>query len=130
MSTNDEVINQLQTVIFQLKNNSNQQIDVQELHKIEAELENILPQIQFELTNARMESNWEQAQQLSEASQECQNALNSVRSAIIRSTIIGINQDNLTEMQKILDEVKAASKTQQRINIIISSLRFVKRILG
>jgi hypothetical protein len=130
MSANDEVINQLQTIVSQFKNNSNNQIDVEQLHKIEADLENILPQLQFDLTNARMESNWEQAQQWREAYQECQNALDGVRSAIVRSTIIGINQNNLTQMQKILDDVKAASKTQRRISLIISSLRFVKKILG
>ncbi|AFY46179.1 hypothetical protein Nos7524_0257 [Nostoc sp. PCC 7524] len=128
MLNNDEIVNKLQTIISQLQISSSNQIDVERLNQTELELERILSQLQFELTNARMESNWQQANKLREAYKECQNALDSVRSAIMRSTIIGMNQENLHEMQKILDDVQTASTTQRRIDFIISSLRFVKRL--
>ncbi|BAT54995.1 hypothetical protein NOS3756_39710 [Nostoc sp. NIES-3756] len=129
MQNNDELINKSQTLLTQLKNIPNNQIKIEQLHQIQAELASLLPQIQFELTSARMDSRWDEASEYRQVYQECENALDSVRTAIFKSTIIGINQDNLTELQKILDEVKTASKTQQRIKLVISSLRLVQKLL-
>jgi hypothetical protein len=130
MSTNDEIFDKLQAIISQLKITPDQEINIEQLHETASDLENILPQLQFEVTNARMDSNWEQAKKLREAEKECKKAIDSVRSAILRSTIIGINQENLNEMQKILDEVQIASKNQRRIDVIIASLRFVRKFFG
>ncbi|UKO97891.1 hypothetical protein [Nostoc sp. UHCC 0870] len=130
MLTNDEIVDKLQAIVSQLKITSDPEINIEQLHQTTSDLENILPQLQFEVTNARMDSNWEQAKKLREAEKECKKALDSVRSAILRSTIIGINQENLNEMQKILDEVQTASKNQRRIDVIIASLRFVRKFFG
>ncbi|ABA23021.1 conserved hypothetical protein [Trichormus variabilis ATCC 29413] len=128
MSDNDEILDKLQTIVLQLQVVPSNQIDVPQLKQIETDLDSILPQLQFELTAARMDGNWEEANELREAYEECNNALDRVRAAIIKSTIIGINQENLTEMRKILDEVKAASKTQKKIKLIVSSLRLVQKL--
>ncbi|MGH1397581.1 MAG: hypothetical protein ACRAVC_26615 [Trichormus sp.] len=130
MSNNDEIIDKLQAIVSQFKITPNSEIDIEQLHQTVSDLETILPQLQFELINARMDSNWEQANKLREAEKECRKALDSVSAAILRSTIIGINQENLNEMQKILDEVQSASKTQRRIDVIIASLRFVRKFFG
>ncbi|MBD2255891.1 hypothetical protein [Nostoc parmelioides] len=129
MSNNDEILDKLQTIVSQLQVVPSNQIDVPQLKQIETDLESILPQLQFELTAARMDGNWVEANELREAYEECDNALDRVRAAIIKSTIIGINQENLTEMRRILDEVKAASKTQKKIKLIVSSLRLVRKLL-
>lgn len=130
MSNNDEIIDKLQAIVSQFKITPNSEIDIDQLHQTVSDLETILPQLQFELTNARMDSNWEQAKKLREAEKECRKALDSVRSAILRSTIIGMKQENLNEMQRLLDEVQTASKTQRRIDVIIASLRFVRKFFG
>lgn len=130
MSTNDEIVEKLQAIISQLNLTSNTKIDVEKLHQTASDLENILPQLQFETTNARIDGNWEEAKKLKEAEKECKQALESVRATIISSTIIGINQDNLREMQKILGEVDTASKTQRRIDFILASLRFVRKFFA
>lgn len=130
MPNNDEIINKLQTIVSQLKIVPSNQIDALQLNQIEADLGTLLPQIQFELTSARMDANWEDANELREAYQECENALDLVRAAIIKSTIIGINQENLIEMQKVLDEVKTTSRNQGRIKLIVSSLRLVRKLFG
>jgi hypothetical protein len=130
MSNNDEIIDKLQAIVSQFKITPNSEIDIDQLHQTVSDLETILPQLQFELINARMDSNWEQANKLREAEKECRKALDSVSAAILRSTIIGINQENLNEMQKILDEVQTASKNQRRIDVIIASLRFVRKFFS
>ncbi|WP_414755516.1 hypothetical protein [Anabaena sp. CCY 9910] len=128
MSDNDEILDKLQTIVSQLQVVPSNQIDVPQLKQIETDLDSILPQLQFELTAARMDGNWAEANELREAYEECNNALDRVRAAIIKSTIIGINQENLTEMRRILDEVKTASKTQRKIKLIVSSLRLVQKL--
>ncbi|BAB75065.1 hypothetical protein ACN23B_16905 [Anabaena sp. FACHB-709] len=128
MSNNDEILNKLQTIVYQLQVVSSNQIDVLELNQIETDLESILPQLQFEMTDARMDGNWAEANELREAYEECKNALERVRAAIIKSTIIGINQENLTEMRRILDEVQTTSKTQKKLKLIVSSLRLVQKL--
>ncbi|BCL38119.1 hypothetical protein [Nostoc sp. MS1] len=129
MQSNNELINKLQTILTKLKNLPNNQIKIEQLNQIETELASLLPQIQFELTTARIDSKWDDANEYRQVYQECENALDSVRTAIFKSTIIGINQENLIELQKILDEVKTASKTQQRIKLVMSSLRLVQKLL-
>jgi len=128
MSNNDEILNKLQTIVYQLQVVSSNQIDVLELNQIETDLESILPQLQFEMTDARMDGNWAEANELREAYEECKNALERVRAAIIKSTIIGINQENLTEMRRILDEVQTTSKTQKKLKLIVSSLRLGQKL--
>jgi hypothetical protein len=128
MSDNDEILDKLQTIVSQLQVVPSNQIDVPQLKQIETDLDSILPQLQFEMTAARMDGNWAEANEFREAYEECNNALDRVRAAIIKSTIIGINQENLTEIRRILDEVKTASKTQRKINLIVSSLRLVRKL--
>lgn len=142
MSTNDEIVEKLQNLISQINTASSSNVNSQlpnstdadafleTLRQTELDLVNILPQLQFEVTNARVKGNWDEVDKLRKAEQECKKALNSVRAAIVRSTVIGINPHNLTEMQTILDEIKTASQTQRRIDFIIASLRFVRKFLG
>lgn len=59
---------------------------------------------------------------------ECKDTLNSVRAAIIRATIIGINPANLAEMQKILQEIKSNSQTQSQVEYIVYVLRFMRKL--
>ncbi|AUT02157.1 hypothetical protein CLI64_18190 [Nostoc sp. CENA543] len=127
MSTNDEIVEKLQTIVEQIKPDAD--IDIEQLRQIASDLENIRSQLQFERTDARKNHKWREADKLKDAEQECTQALDSVTSAILRPILIGKNQDNLQEMRKILGEVKTAAKTQERIDFIIKSLSFLRRIL-
>ncbi|WP_236556929.1 hypothetical protein [Calothrix sp. PCC 7507] len=123
----DNILDKLQAIIHRLQSINNQ-IDLPKLNETEEDLQNILPQIQFSLINAQEARNWEQVNKLRQAVRECKDTLNSVRAAIIRATIININPGNISEMQKILQEIKTASKTQQKTEYVISLLRFVRKL--
>lgn len=122
------ILDQLQEIISQLTSVNNNQIDLPQLNKTEEDLQNILPQIQFALVDVQEQRNWEKVNKLRQAVRECKDTLNGVRAAIVRKTIIGVNPANLTEMQKILQEIKTASKTQQQTDYIIYLLRFVRKL--
>jgi len=123
-----DILDQLKVIINRLKPINNNQIDLSTLNKTEEDLQNLLPQFQFALINSQEQSNWEQVDKLNQAVSECQDTLNSVRTAIIKQTVIGINPANLSEMQKILEEIKTASKTQQTTEYVISLLSFVRQL--
>ncbi|WP_427162357.1 hypothetical protein ACQFX9_12830 [Aliinostoc sp. HNIBRCY26] len=128
MSTNDEIVEKLQTIVDKIKPDAD--IDIEQLRQIKSDLENIWSQLQFERIDARKNKKWREADKLRDAEQECKQAIDIVQSAILRPILIGKNQDNLQEMQKILGEVKTAAKTQERIDFIIKSLSFLRRILA
>ncbi|MDZ7958043.1 MAG: hypothetical protein RMY34_09085 [Aulosira sp. DedQUE10] len=128
IAASHDILEKLQEIIFQLKAVPNNNIDVSHLDRIEEDLQNILPQLQFALINAQEDKNWEQVNKLREAVRECKDTLNSVRAAIIRATIIGINPASISEMQKILKEIKSSSKTQSQVEYIVYVLRFVRKL--
>lgn len=128
IADNYEILDKLQSIVSLIKASPNQQIDIQKLDQAEDDLQNILPQLQFALLNAQEQRNWEQVNKLRSAVRECKDTLNSVRAAIVRATIIGINPVNLAEMQKILQEIKSMSKTNTQIDYIIYVLRFMRKL--
>ncbi|BAY24962.1 hypothetical protein NIES2100_47610 [Calothrix sp. NIES-2100] len=129
ISDNDQILDKLQEIVSRLQSVNNHQIDLPQLNKTEEDLQNLLPQIQFALVNAQEEKLWEQVNKLRQAARECQDTLNSIRAAIFRKTIININPANLTEMQKILQEIKTASDNQQKIDYIVYLLRFMRKLV-
>lgn len=128
ITESNDILEQLRDIVLQLKAIPNNHIDVSNLDNIEQDLQNILPQLQFALLNAQEEKNWQQVNKLREAVRECKDTLNSVRVAIIRATIIGINPTNIAEMQKILQEIKSNSKTQSQVEYIVYVLRFMRKL--
>ncbi|MCF4967570.1 hypothetical protein [Nostoc sp. CMAA1605] len=127
MSTNDEIVEKLQTIVDKIKPDAD--IDIEQLRQMQSDLLDIQSQLQFERIDARKNKKWREAEKLRDAEQECTQALGTLQSAILRPILIGKNQDNLQEMRKILGEVKTAAKTQERIDFIIKSLSFLRRIL-
>ncbi|BAY89706.1 MULTISPECIES: hypothetical protein [unclassified Tolypothrix] len=128
ITESNDILEKLRDIILQLKAVPNNYIDVSNLDNLEQDLQNILPQLQFALLNAQEEKNWQQVNKLREAVRECKDTLNSVRAAIIRATIIGINPANLAEMQKILQEIKSNSQTQSQVEYIVYVLRFMRKL--
>ncbi|MEH2049060.1 hypothetical protein [Nostoc sp.] len=127
MTTNN-ILDTFAEIISQLKEVPGNQIDLEQLNKTEEKLQDILFQLNFELVNAQRQKNWENVNKYKLAVSECKLTLDRVRAAIINVSIIGIDQKNLAQMQKILEEIDTARKTQVNIDLAIRLLGFLRRL--
>ncbi|MGF1933799.1 MAG: hypothetical protein RM347_005290 [Nostoc sp. ChiQUE02] len=123
---NVKILDNFAEIISQFQGTPGNQINLEQLNNTEEKLRDILSQLQFELLNAQQKRNWEEVNKLELALTECQLTLNRVTAAIINVSIIGINQNNLAEMQKILQEIDTARKTQVNIDFAIRLLGFLR----
>ncbi|MCC5639075.1 hypothetical protein LC593_25235 [Nostoc sp. CHAB 5844] len=126
----NKTIDGLATIIKQLQAEPSDSIDVQKLQQTENKLADILLMLQFELKQAKEQRNWDLVNTLRPAIHECRYTIDSVRAAIINKIVIGINPENIQEMQKILDNIDEARKTQMPINVVIGLFGFLRRILS
>ncbi len=124
----DKILDAFAEIISQLKEVPGNQIDLEQLNNTEEKLRDILFQLQFELLNAQHQKDWEKVNKLELAVSECQLTLNKVRALIINVSIIGINPENRAQMQKILEEIDTARKTQVNIDFAIRLLGFLRRL--
>ncbi|MEH1851857.1 MAG: hypothetical protein V7L11_09265 [Nostoc sp.] len=124
----DKILDTFAEIISQLKEVPGNQIDLEQLNNTEEKLRDILFQLQFELLSAQNQKNWEEVNKFKLAVNECQLTLNQVIAAIINVSIIGIDQKNLAQMQKILEEIETARKTQVNIDLAIRLLGFLRRL--
>jgi hypothetical protein len=124
----DKILDTFAEIISQIKEVPDNQIDLEQLNNTEEKLRDILFQLQFELLNAQHQKNWQEVNKFKLAVSECQLTLNQVRAAIINVSIIGINQKNMVQMQKILEEIETARKTQVNIDLAIRLLGFLRRL--
>ncbi|MEH2116113.1 hypothetical protein [Nostoc sp.] len=127
MTTNN-ILDTFAEIISQLKEVPGNQIDLEQLNKTEEKLQDILFQLNFELVNAQRQKNWENVNKFKLAVSECKLTLDRIRAAIINVSIIGIDQKNLAQMQKILEEIETARKTQVNIDLAIRLLGFLRRL--
>ncbi|MEH1781627.1 MAG: hypothetical protein V7K67_13005 [Nostoc sp.] len=127
MTTNN-ILDTFAEIISQLKEVPGNQIDLEQLNKTEEKLQDILFQLNFELVNAQRQKNWENVNKFKLAVSECKLTLDRVRAAIINVSIIGIEQKNLAQMQKILEEIETARKTQVNIDLAIRLLGFLRNL--
>ncbi|MEH1790228.1 MAG: hypothetical protein V7L23_32855 [Nostoc sp.] len=127
MTTNN-ILDTFAEIISQLKEVPGNQIDLEQLNKTEEKLQDILFQLNFELVNAQRQKNWENVNKFKLAVSECKLTLDRVRAAIINVSIIGIDQKNLAQMQKILEEIETARKTQVNIDLAIRLLGFLRNL--
>ncbi|WP_375493562.1 hypothetical protein [uncultured Nostoc sp.] len=127
MTTNN-ILDTFAEIISQLKEVPGNQIDLEQLNKTEEKLQDILFQLNFELVNAQRQKNWENVNKFKLAVSECKLTLDRVRAAIINVSIIGIEQKNLVQMQKILEEIETARKTQVNIDLAIRLLGFLRNL--
>jgi hypothetical protein len=126
----NKTIDGLITIIEQLKAEPSDSIDLQKLQQAENKLEDILLTLNFELKQAKNQGNWDLVNKLRPAVQECKYTIDSIRAAIINKIVIGVNSDNLQEMEKILENINEARKTQMQINVVISLFGFLRRLLS
>ncbi|MEH2420865.1 MAG: hypothetical protein V7K48_07910 [Nostoc sp.] len=125
---NDNILDTFAKIISQFQAIPSNQINLEQLNNTEEKLFDIRSQLQFELLNVQNQRNWKQINKLELALSECKLTLDSVRAAIINVSIIGINQENLAQMQKILQEIDAARKTQVNIDFAIHLLGFLRKL--
>ncbi len=126
--TTDKILDSFAEIISHLKEVSDNKIDLEQLNNTEEKLQSILFQLNFELVNSQRQKNWEEVNKLERAVSECKLTLDKLRAAIINVSIIGINQKNLAQMQKILEEIETARKTQVNIDLAIRLLGFLRRL--
>ncbi|MBE9005362.1 hypothetical protein IQ259_09970 [Fortiea sp. LEGE XX443] len=126
----NKTINGLVIIIKQLQSEPSDSIDLQKLQQLEDKLEDILLTLQFELKQAKDKSNWDSVNKLRPAVRECKYTIDSIRAAIINKIVIGVNSENLQEMQKILQNLEEAHQTQMQINVVIGLFGFLRRLLS
>lgn len=126
----NKTIDKLIIIIEQLKAEPSHSIDLAKLQQTEDKLEDILLTLQFELKLAKEQGNWDLVNKLRPAVQECKSTIDSMRAAIINKIVIGVNSENIQEMQKILDNINQARTTQIEINAIVGLFGFLRRLLS
>ncbi|MBD2436888.1 hypothetical protein [Nostoc sp. FACHB-110] len=126
----NKTIDKLITILEQLKAAPSDSIDLAKLQQTEDKLEDILLTLQFELKLAKDKSNWDLVNKLRPAVQECKYTIDSIRAAIINKIVIGVNSENIQEMEKILDNINQARQTQLEINAVIGLFGFLRRLLS
>ncbi|MEH2052417.1 hypothetical protein [Nostoc sp.] len=111
-------------------------IDLQVFRQAEKSLKNILFRLQFALLQAEEEEeeeeeNWGFVDILSEAIEQCQDALNAVRAAMFTQVLIRPDHDQIiAELQNIKRDIDAAIKAEKVLNFLISLARVVIRFAG
>jgi len=133
-SGSDALIDRLQTLIDTLAPQSNssagslQGLSTAMLEAVENQLNDILPMLQFELMDAEDAGEWEQVDRLNDAIATCKSALNAVRAAILRQTVINYRPQDIAEIKRIRAQIDAAARTQQRLAALLQVAKFIRRL--
>ncbi|MEH2264083.1 hypothetical protein [Nostoc sp.] len=110
---------------------SGKPIDLQVFQQAEKNLRNILFRLQFALLQAEDEENGELGNILSEAIEQCQDALNAVRAALFTQVLIRPDRDQIiAELRDIKQDIDAAIQAEKVLNFFISLARVVIRFAG
>jgi hypothetical protein len=133
-SGSDALIDRLQTLIDTLAPQSDssagslQGLSTAMLEAVENQLNDILPMLQFELMDAEDAGEWEQVDRLNDAITTCKSALNAVRAAILRQTVINYRPQDIAEIKRIRAQIDAAARTQQRLAALLQVAKFIRRL--
>jgi len=129
----DALFDRLQALLQTLQmglTGSNPAIAIPVLENAARQLNALLPMLQFEKMDAEEAGDWEQVDELDRAIAECQSALNTVQAAILRARVIGVNPQDLSEMQQIRRQMDTAARTQRRLQTVIRVVGLIRRIAG
>lgn len=106
-------------------------IDLQVFQQSQKSLKNILFRLQFALLQAEEEENWEFVDMLSEAIEQCENALNAVRAAMFTQVLISPDHEQIiADLQNIKRDIDAAIQVEKVLNFFISLAPVVIRFTG
>ncbi|MEH2194725.1 MAG: hypothetical protein V7K98_19055 [Nostoc sp.] len=106
-------------------------INLQVFEQARKSLENILSRLQFALSEAQDEENWELEDLLYESIKECEDAFNAVTSARLTQVLIRPDHDQIiADLRNIKQDIDAAIQTEKVLNFFISLARVVIRFAG
>jgi hypothetical protein len=106
------------------------QLDAQTLQATANQLKDILPMLQFERWQAEDARDWPAVDAIDEAVTTCENALDRANAALIRTVVIGLNNQDMAEMQQLRQQIQAAVKTEQVIKVLIRVAGFFTRLIA
>lgn len=106
-----------------------QKLDIRRLEQIEQQLNNLLPMLQFERLDAEDARDWDGVDGLTQTIDACKDALNRVRAAILRATVIPLHDQDLAELSALKDKIDAAARTGGQFQAVLSVLSFVQRLI-
>jgi hypothetical protein len=105
------------------------QLNTQILQATANQLKDILPMLQFERMQAEDARDWPLVDAIDEAITTCEDALDRANAALIRTLVIGLNSQDMAEMQQLRQQVQSAVKVQQVIKVLIQVAGFVRRLI-
>jgi hypothetical protein len=106
-------------------------IDLQVFQQSDKSLKSILFRLQFALLQAEEEENWELIDILSEAIEQCQDALRAVTAALLTQVLIRPDHNQImADLQNIKRDIDAAIQAEKVLNFFISLAHVVIRFAG
>ncbi|MBN3910611.1 MAG: hypothetical protein HWQ35_29955 [Nostoc sp. NMS1] len=106
-------------------------IDLQVFQQSEKSLKSILFRLQFALLQAEEEENWELIDILSEAIEQCQDALRAVTAALFTQVLMRPDHNQIiADLQNIKRDIDAAIQAEKVLNFFISLAHVVIRFAG
>lgn len=106
-----------------------QKLDIRGLEQIERQLNNMLPMLQFERLDAEDARDWDGVDGLTQTIDACKDALNRVRAAILRATVIPLHDQDLAELSDLKDKIDTAARIGGQFQVVLSVLNFVQRLI-
>ncbi len=135
----NEIIAQMQQIIDRIASTAtlpaDEPVDIDVLRQAEKNLKNIEFRLQFELLSAEDEAlttgDFTLVDTLRDAIEKCQDALNAVRAALVRTVVIGTDHDQIiVELQDIRQEIDQAIEAQKAFDFFIRLAGVVLRFVG
>jgi hypothetical protein len=106
------------------------QLTPQTLQTTVNQLKDILPMLQFERWQAEDARDWPLVDDIDEAVNTCEVALDRANAALIRTVVIGLNSQDMAEMQQLRQQIQSAVKTQQVIKVLVKVAGFFTRLIA
>jgi hypothetical protein len=132
-------LNQVKEQIKQIINNiesianlpTGKPIALQIFQQSQKSLKNILFRLQFALLQAEEAENWELVDMLYEAIEQCQNALNAVRTATFTQVLLSPDHDQIIDdLRNIKRDIDAAIEAEKVLGFFMRLAHVVIRFVG
>ncbi|WP_427157984.1 hypothetical protein ACQFX9_20155 [Aliinostoc sp. HNIBRCY26] len=131
----DQIKEQIKQIINSIDSVANlspgKPINLQVFQQSQKSLENIRFRLQFALSTAEEEENWEFVDMLFEAIEQCDDALNAVIAATVTQVLISPDHDQIiAELQNIKRDIDAAIQAEKVLNFFMRLTRVMIRFVA
>ena len=135
----DAIIPQMKEIIVSIESTAillpNQPVDINILRQTEKNLKNIEFRLQFELLSAEDEAeisgDFTLVDTLRDAIEKSQDALNAVRTTLVKTLVIGTDHaEIISELKDIRGEIDHAIAVQKAFDFLIHLAGLVRRFVG